>query len=135
MRQELLSHDIVVEDLGGETQDVPVSALQKTGLDHLEDAILVQAEILDLKANPNRAAEGTVIESRLDRGRGPVGTMLVQRGTLKQGDIIVAGSEWGRVRAMLDDKGKQMSEAGPSAPVEILGLSGAPLGRGAVRRR
>ena len=91
-----------------------------------EEAILLQAEILDLKANPHRSAEGTVIESRLDRGRGPVGTVLVQRGTLKQGDIVVAGSEWGRVRAMLDDKGKPMSEAGPSTPVEILGLSGAP---------
>jgi translation initiation factor IF-2 len=126
VRQELLSHDIVVEAMGGETQDVEVSAKQKTGLDKLIEAILLQAEILDLKSNPNRTAEGTVIESRLDRGRGPVGTMLVQRGTLKQGDIIVAGSEWGRVRAMLDDKGRQMSEAGPSAPVEILGLSGAP---------
>jgi translation initiation factor IF-2 len=126
VRQELLSHDIVVEAMGGETQDVEVSAKQKTGLDKLVEAILLQAEILDLKSNPNRTAEGTVIESRLDRGRGPVGTMLVQRGTLRQGDIIVAGSEWGRVRAMLDDKGRQMSEAGPSAPVEILGLSGAP---------
>jgi translation initiation factor IF-2 len=126
VRQELLSYEIVVEDLGGETQDVPVSALKKTGLDKLEEAILLQAEILDLKANPHRTAEGTVIESRLDRGRGPVGTVLVQRGTLEQGDIVVAGSEWGRVRAMLDDKGKPMSMAGPSTPVEILGLSGAP---------
>ena len=126
VRQELLSHEVVVEDMGGETQDVPVSALKKTGLDKLEEAILLQAELLDLKANPHRSAEGTVIESRLDRGRGPVGTVLVQRGTLKQGDIVVAGAEWGRVRAMLDDKGKQMAEAGPSAPVEILGLSGAP---------
>ncbi len=126
VRQELLSHEVVVEDMGGETQDVPVSALKKTGLDKLEEAILLQAEILDLKANPNRTAEGTVVESRLDRGRGPVGTVLVQRGTLRQGDIVVAGSEWGRVRAMLDDKGKPMAEAGPSAPVEILGLSGAP---------
>jgi translation initiation factor IF-2 len=126
VRQELLSYEIVVEDLGGETQDVPVSALKKTGLDKLEEAILLQAEILDLKANPHRTAEGTVIESRLDRGRGPVGTVLVQRGTLEQGDIVVAGSEWGRVRAMLDDKGKPMAMAGPSTPVEILGLSGAP---------
>jgi translation initiation factor IF-2 len=126
VRQELLSYEIVVEDMGGETQDVPVSALKKTGLDKLEEAILLQAEILDLKANPHRTAEGTVIESRLDRGRGPVGTVLVQRGTLEQGDIVVAGSEWGRVRAMLDDKGKPMAEAGPSTPVEILGLSGAP---------
>jgi translation initiation factor IF-2 len=126
VRQELLSYDVVVEDLGGETQDVEVSALKKTGLDKLQEAILLQAEILDLKANPHRSAEGTVIESRLDRGRGPVGTVLVQRGTLEQGDIVVAGSEWGRVRAMLDDKGKPMAEAGPSTPVEILGLSGAP---------
>ena len=126
VRQELLSHEVVVEDMGGETQDVPVSALKKTGLDKLEEAILLQAELLDLRSNPNRTAEGTVIESRLDRGRGPVGTVLVQRGTLKQGDIVVAGAEWGRVRAMLDDKGKPLSFAGPSAAVEILGLSGAP---------
>jgi translation initiation factor IF-2 len=126
VRQELLSYDVVVEDLGGETQDVEVSALKRTGLDKLAEAILLQAEILDLKANPHRSAEGTVIESRLDRGRGPVGTVLVQRGTLEQGDIVVAGSEWGRVRAMLDDKGKPMAEAAPSTPVEILGLSGAP---------
>jgi translation initiation factor IF-2 len=126
VRQELLSYEVVVEDLGGETQDVEVSALKKTGLDKLTEAILLQAEILDLKANPHRTAEGTVIESRLDRGRGPVGTVLVQRGTLEQGDIVVAGSEWGRVRAMLDDKGKPMTQAGPSTPVEILGLSGAP---------
>jgi translation initiation factor IF-2 len=127
VRQELLSHDIVVEEMGGETQDVEVSATKKTGLDKLEEAILLQAEILDLRANPDRTAEGSVIESRLDRGRGPVGTILVQRGTLHQGDIVVAGAEWGRVRAMLDDKGKQISEAGPSTPVEILGLSGAPV--------
>jgi translation initiation factor IF-2 len=126
VRQELLSYEVVVEEMGGETQDVPVSALKRTGLDKLEEAILLQAEILDLKANPHRSAEGTVIESRLDRGRGPVGTVLVQRGTLMQGDIVVAGSEWGRVRAMLDDKGKQMTMAGPSTPVAILGLSGAP---------
>jgi translation initiation factor IF-2 len=126
VRQELLSYDIVVEDMGGETQDVEVSALKKTGLDKLEEAILLQAEILDLKANPDRPAEGSVIESRLDRGRGPVGTILVQRGTLHQGDIVVAGPEWGRVRAMLDDKNRPLSDAGPSMPVEILGLSGAP---------
>jgi translation initiation factor IF-2 len=126
VRQELLSHDIVVEDMGGETQDVEVSALKKTGLDKLEEAILLQAEILDLRANPERVAEGSVIESRLDRGRGPVGTILVQRGTLNQGDIVVAGAEWGRVRAMLDDKGRQIKEAGPSMPVEILGLTGVP---------
>jgi len=127
VRQELLSYDVVVEEMGGETQDVEVSALKKTGLDKLQEAILLQAEILDLKANPQRAAEGTVIESRLDRGRGPVATILVQKGTLKQGDIVVAGAEWGRVRAMLDDKGRPVTEAGPSVPVEILGLAGVPV--------
>ena len=126
VRQELLSHDIVVEDMGGDTQDVPVSATKRMNLDKLEEAILLQAEILDLKANPNRPAEGSVIESRLDRGRGPVATILVQNGTLNQGDIVVAGAEWGRVRAMLDDKGRPMKIAGPSAPVEILGLGGVP---------
>jgi translation initiation factor IF-2 len=126
VRQELLSYEVVVEDMGGETQDVEVSATKKTGLDKLTEAISLQAEILDLKANPERAAEGTVIESRLDRGRGPVATVLVQKGTLRQGDIVVAGAEWGRVRAMLDDKARAVSEAGPSAPVEILGLAGVP---------
>jgi translation initiation factor IF-2 len=126
VRQELLQHDVVVEEMGGETQDVEVSALKHTGLDKLEEAILLQAEVLELRANPNRAAEGTVIESRLDRGRGPVATVLVQRGTLHPGDIVVAGAEWGRVRAMQDDKGKAVPSAGPSTPVEILGLSAAP---------
>jgi len=126
VRQELLSYEIVVEEMGGETQDVEVSALKRTGLDKLQEAILLQAEILDLRANPDRPAEGSVIESRLDRGRGPVATVLVQRGTLNQGDIVVAGAEWGRVRAMLDDKGRQLKTAGPSAPVEILGLAGVP---------
>jgi translation initiation factor IF-2 len=126
VRQELLSYEVVVEEMGGETQDVEVSALKKTGLDKLVEAILLQAEVLDLKANPNRSAEGTVIESRLDRGRGPIATVLVQKGTLHQGEIVVAGNEWGRVRAMLDDKGRPMTAAGPSAPVEILGLAGIP---------
>ncbi len=126
VRQELLSHEIVVEELGGDTQDVEVSATKRTGLDALEEAIMLQAEILDLRANPDRAAEGSVIESRLDRGRGPVATVLIQKGTLHQGDIVVAGAEWGRVRAMLDDKSKQIKVAGPSTPVEILGLSSAP---------
>ena len=126
VRQELLQHDVVVEDMGGETQDVEVSALKKTGLDKLEEAIMLQAELLELRANPDRTAEGSVIESRLDRGRGPVATILVQKGTLYQGDIVVAGSEWGRVRAMLDNKGRSMREAEPSTPVEILGLSGVP---------
>jgi translation initiation factor IF-2 len=127
VRQELLQHDIVVEEMGGETQDVEVSALKKTGLDQLQEAILLQAEILDLRANANRVAEGSVIESRLDRGRGPVATVLVQKGTLKQGDIVVAGAEWGRVRAMLDDKERQIKLAGPSMPVAILGLAGVPV--------
>ncbi len=126
VRQELLSYEVVVEEMGGETQNVEVSATQKTGLDNLTEAIMLQAEILDLKANPSRAAEGTVIESRLDRGRGPVATVLVQKGTLQQGDIVVAGAEWGRVRAMLDDKARPLTEAGPSTPVEILGLAGVP---------
>jgi translation initiation factor IF-2 len=126
VRQELLQHEIVVESLGGETQEIQVSALKGTNLDKLQEAILLQAEILDLKANPARNGEGTVIESKLDKGRGPVATVLVQKGTLEQGDIVVAGTEWGRVRAMLDDKGQQVKRAGPSAPVEILGLSGVP---------
>jgi translation initiation factor IF-2 len=126
VRQELLQHDVVVEEMGGETQDVQVSALKRTGLDKLEEAILLQAEVLELRANPNRAAEGAVIESRLDRGRGPVATVLVQKGTLRPGDIVVAGAEWGRVRAMQDDRGKAVAAAGPSTPVEILGLSAAP---------
>ncbi|MFM7691552.1 MAG: translation initiation factor IF-2, partial [Alphaproteobacteria bacterium] len=126
VKQELLQHEVVVESLGGETQEIEVSATQRINLDKLLEAISLQAEILDLRANPDRAAEGTVIESKLDRGRGPVATVLVQKGTLNQGDIVVAGAEWGRVRAMLDDKGRQLKDAGPSLPVEILGLSGVP---------
>jgi translation initiation factor IF-2 len=126
VRQELLSYEVVVEDMGGETQDVEVSALKKTGLDKLTEAIMLQAEILDLKANPERSAEGTVIESRLDRGRGPIATVLVQKGTLHPSEIVVAGNEWGRVRAILDDKGRTVDAAGPSMPVEILGLAGIP---------
>jgi translation initiation factor IF-2 len=126
VRQELLQHEVVVEEMGGETQDVEVSALKKTGLDKLEEAILLQAELLELRANPDRTAEGAIIESRLDKGRGPVATVLVQKGTLHPGDIVVAGAEWGRVRAMQDDNGKAVKSAGPSTPVEILGLSAAP---------
>ena len=126
VRQELLSHEIVVEEMGGDTQDIEVSAVKRTGLDKLEEAILLQAEMLDLRANPDRVAEGSVIESRLDRGRGAVATVLVQKGSLKRGDIVVAGAEWGRVRALLDDRGRQIKEAGPSTPVEILGIAGVP---------
>jgi translation initiation factor IF-2 len=126
VRQELLQYEIVVEEMGGETQDVEVSATKRMNLDRLEEAILLQAEVLDLKANPDRMAEGSVIESRLDKGRGPVATMLVQKGTLHAGEIVVAGAEWGRVRALLDDRGRAIKEAGPSTPVEILGLGGVP---------
>jgi translation initiation factor IF-2 len=126
VREELLQHEIVVEDLGGDVQDVEVSALKNTNLDGLLEALHLQAEILELKANPKRAAEGTVIEAKLDKGRGPLATVLVQRGTLKVGDIFVAGAISGKVRAMIDDKGKQVKEAGPSVPVEVLGLSGVP---------
>jgi translation initiation factor IF-2 len=127
VRQELLQHDIVVEQLGGEVLDVEVSALKKTNLDKLEEVILLQAELLDLKANPNRPAEGVVLEAKLERGRGAVATVLIQRGTLRVGDIFVAGSEWGRVRALIDDRGQSLQEAGPSTPVEVLGLNGTPL--------
>ncbi len=114
------------KSLGGETLEVEVSATKNINLDKLLDLIALQAELLDLKANPTRPAEGTVIEARLDKGRGPVATVLVQRGTLKVGDVIVGGSQWGRVRALLDDKGETTSEAGPSTPVEVLGFSGSP---------
>ncbi|HTO40922.1 MAG TPA: translation initiation factor IF-2 [Rhizomicrobium sp.] len=126
VKTELLQHEIQVEDLGGETLAIEVSATKGTNLDKLEEAILLQAELLDLKANPERAAEGAVIEAKLDKGRGPVATVLVQRGTLKQGDIVVAGSEWGRVRALVNDRGESVTSAGPSVPVEVLGLSAAP---------
>ena len=126
VRTDLLQHEIVVESMGGETIDVPVSALKKTGLDTLLESILLQAEVLELKANPDRSAEGFVIEAKLERGRGPVGTLLVQRGTLRVGDIVVAGSSWGRVRALIDDQGKNVAAAGPSVPVEVLGFDSAP---------
>jgi translation initiation factor IF-2 len=126
VRTDLLSHEIVVESMGGETLEVPVSALKRTNLDKLLDAIHLQAEILDLKANPQRTAEGIVIEAKLERGRGPVGTVLVQRGTLHVGDIIVAGTAWGRVRALLDDRGANIVTAGPSVPAEVLGFDAAP---------
>jgi translation initiation factor IF-2 len=123
---ELLQHEVQVESFGGETLAVEVSATKHTNLDKLLEAIALQAELLDLKADPNRSAEGAVIEARLDRGRGPVATILVQRGTLRVGDIVVAGSQWGRVRALIDDKGVNVEEAAPSTPVEVLGFSGAP---------
>jgi translation initiation factor IF-2 len=127
VRQELLQHEIVVEELGGEVLDVEVSALKKTNLDKLQEAILLQAELLDLKANPERMAEGVILEAKLDRGRGPVATVLVQRGTLDIGDIFVAGGEWGRVRALIDERGQYQEEAGPSTPIEVLGFNGLPL--------
>ncbi len=126
VRGELLQYEIQVETLGGEVLEVEVSATKKTNLDGLLDLIALQAELLDLKANPDRPAEGTVIESRLDRGRGPVATVLVQRGTLKVGDLVVGGTQWGRVRALIDDGGENVAAAGPSMPVEILGFSGSP---------
>jgi translation initiation factor IF-2 len=126
VREELLQHEVIVEDMGGDVQDVEVSALKKTNLDKLLEAIALQAEILELKANPDRDAEGTVVEAKLDKGRGPLATVLIQRGTLKVGDIFVAGAISGKVRAMIDDKGKQVKEAGPALPIEVLGLSGVP---------
>ncbi len=126
VREELLQHEIVVEQLGGDVQDVEVSALKGTNLDGLLDAIALQAEILELKANPERAAEGTVIEAKLDKGRGPLATVLVQRGTLRVGDVFVVGAASGKVRAMIDDHGRQIKEAGPSVPVEVLGLGSVP---------
>jgi translation initiation factor IF-2 len=124
--QELLQHDVQVEAFGGDTLAVEVSATKQTNLDKLLEAIALQAELLDLVADPERGAEGTVIEARLDRGRGPVATVLVQRGTLRVGQLVVAGSHWGRVRALLDDKGQTVEAAGPSTPVEVLGFDGAP---------
>ena len=126
VRTELLQHEVQVESLGGDVLDVEVSAKQKLNLDKLLETIGLQAEMLDLKANPDRPAEGTVIEAKLDRGRGPVATVLVQRGTLQVGDIVVAGAEWGRVRALISDTGAQIAEAGPSTPVEVLGFTGTP---------
>ncbi|OYQ35816.1 translation initiation factor IF-2 [Niveispirillum lacus] len=127
VRQELLQHELVVEDMGGEVLDVEVSAKAGLNLDKLEEAILLQAEILELKANPNRTADGVVVEAKLDKGRGPVATVLVKRGTLRVGDIVVAGSEWGRVRALVNDRGANVADAPPAMPVEVLGLGGVPL--------
>jgi translation initiation factor IF-2 len=127
VRERLLSEEIVVEDMGGDVQDVEVSALKKTGLDELIDKILLQAEVMELTANPDRAAEGNVIEAQLDKGRGAVATVLVRKGTLKVGDTFVIGAESGKVRALVNDKGQQVKSAGPSTPVEVLGLSGVPM--------
>jgi len=126
VRTELLQHEVQVESMGGEVVDVEVSAKNKTNLDKLLEMISLQAEILDLKTNPDRPAEGTVIEAKLDRGRGPVATVLVQRGTLRTGDIVVAGAEMGRVRALISDLGETVDSAGPSVPVEVLGFNGTP---------
>ncbi|MGE0062803.1 MAG: translation initiation factor IF-2, partial [Xanthobacteraceae bacterium] len=126
VRTDLLQHEVQVESMGGDVVEVEVSALKRTGIDKLLEMIGLQAELLDLKANPTRAAEGTVIEAKLDRGRGPVATVLVQRGTLRPGGIVVAGAEWGRVRALVSDTGNAVETAGPSTPVEVLGFSGTP---------
>lgn len=126
VRERLLEHEVMVEGMGGEVQDVEVSALKKTNLDELIEKILLQAEIMEMRANPDRAAEGTVVEAKLDKGRGPVATILVRRGTLRVGDIFVVGGESGKVRALINDKGQQIKEAAPSLPVEVLGLSGTP---------
>jgi translation initiation factor IF-2 len=126
VRTELLQHEVFVESMGGDTLDVEVSAVKKTGLDKLLETILLQSEVLELKVARDGRAEGLVIEAKLDRGRGAVATVLVQRGTLKVGDIVVAGTEFARVRALLDDKGEQAKDAGPSVPVEVLGFTGVP---------
>ncbi|MGF1462259.1 MAG: translation initiation factor IF-2, partial [Maricaulaceae bacterium] len=123
---ELLQYEVISETLGGDVQCIPVSALKRDGLGDLIEAITLQAEVLELKANPKRSADGVVIEAQVDKGKGPVATVLVKRGTLKRGDIVVAGGQWGRVRALMNERGQQLKEAGPSVPVEILGLDGAP---------
>lgn len=126
VKTELLQHEVVVEEMGGDVQAVEVSAKQRTGLTELEEAILLQAEVLDLKANPKRVADGVVVEARMEKGRGSVATVLVQRGTLRTGDIFVTGAEWGRVRALVDDHGTRVNEAIPGMPVEVTGLNGVP---------
>ena len=126
VRTDLLQHDVALEEMGGDVLSVEISAKERTNLEKLEEIILLQAELLDLKANPERSAEGVIIEAKMEQGRGAVATALVQRGTLKVGDIFVAGSEWGRVRALAGDQGQVVDEAGPSVPVEVLGLTGTP---------
>ncbi|MBE6450061.1 MAG: translation initiation factor IF-2 [Alphaproteobacteria bacterium] len=126
VKMDLLNHEVVVESLGGETLSVEVSAKQRMNLEKLVEAVLLQAEVLDLKANPNHTAEGVVIESKMEKGRGPVATVLISRGTLKVGDVFVVGQEWGRVRSLLDDKGRRLQAAEPAQPVEVVGLQGVP---------
>ncbi|MEP4337705.1 MAG: translation initiation factor IF-2, partial [Roseobacter sp.] len=126
VRTRLLEHEVIVEEMSGDVLDAEVSALKKLGLDELMEKIHVQSELLELKARPDRPAEGAVVEAKLDIGRGPVATVLIERGTLKRGDVFVVGSQTGKVRAMIDEKGKQVKEAGPSMPVEVLGISGVP---------
>ena len=126
VRTDLLQHEIVVESMGGDTLEIEVSALKGTGLDKLLEAILLQTEVLELRADPTVLAEGIVIEAKLDKGRGPVATVLVQRGTVRPGDVLIAGAEWGRVRALINDRGEQVKEAGPSMPVEVLGFQATP---------
>ena len=127
IRERLLEHEIVVEAMSGDVQDVEVSAKSKAGLDELIEKILLQAEVMELKANPDRSAEAAVVEAKLDKGKGPLATVLITRGTLKVGDVLVVGTHSGRVRAMLDDKGRQIKQAPPSLPVEVLGISGVPM--------
>ena len=127
VRNELLSHEVIVEKLSGEVLDIEVSATKGINLDKLEEAIHLQADLLNLKANPERKARGSVIESKLEKGRGSVATILVQKGTLKVSDIFVSGSEWGKVKALIDDKGKNIKQAEPSVPVEVLGFDSNPL--------
>jgi translation initiation factor IF-2 len=127
VRQDLLTHEIIVEKLSGDVLDVEVSALKKINLDKLKESILLQADLLNLSANPNRAARGSIIESKLEKGRGSIATVLVQKGTLKVSDIFVSGAEWGKVKALVDDKGNNIKEAKPSMPVEVLGFDSNPL--------
>jgi len=134
VKNDLLQHEIISEEMGGDTQMIEVSAQTGAGLDDLLEAVALQAELMELKANVDREAEGVVIEAKLDKGRGPVATVLVQRGTLRVGDVFVVGSESGRVRALINDRGEQIKEAGPSMPVEVLGAGGAP-GAGTIFSR
>ena len=126
VRTDLLQHEVFVESMSGDVLEVEISALKGTNLDKLLEAILLQAELLEPEANPDRPADGIVVEAQLDKGRGPVATVLVRRGTLKVGDIVVAGAAWGKVRALINDRGDNVDEAGPSVPVEVLGMSSAP---------